>query len=198
MSGYFSPRWQKNELQYLDRILHSYSFPQLVAKMQTWQQQHQRSIRSIDAIRQKAYKLGRKSEYQEDYLSKAQLARMLDVPIHRVTLWIERGLPKTQKYKNREVSIALADFKQWAKSNVDYLYGIDRDRLSYFLPDKTIDRVPQKSPFCRRVRCLDNDRVFDTIAEAARSIGVNKVTLGRAIASSQCCGGYRWAEIDAL
>ncbi len=197
MSGYFSPRWQKSELRYLDRILHSNSFLQIVEKMQIWQQNHQSPIRSTDAIRQKAYKLGRKSEFQEDYLSKAQLARILAVPIHRVQLWIVRGLPKSQKYKNREVSIAIDDFHLWARSHPDYLYGIDRDRLNYFLPDKTIAAIPTKSPFRRRVRCLDNDRVFDTIAQAARAIGVNKATLTRAITAKQRCGGYRWEEIAA-
>jgi hypothetical protein len=198
MAGYFSPRWQKDELQYLDRILHSYSFPQLVEKMQIWQKNHQLPVRSIDAIRQKAYKLGRKPEFQEDYLSKAQLARILDVPIHRVQLWIHRGLPKTQKHRNREVSISIADFKQWARSSADYLYGIERDRLSYLLSDKTIDLIPLESPFCRRVKCLDNGRTFATVAEAARAIGVNKVTLARAIEAGRCCGGYGWAEIKSL
>lgn len=196
MSGYFSPRWHIDELKYLDRILHSYSFPQLVEKMQTWQQNHQRPIRSIDAIRQKAYKLGRKSEYQEDNFSKVQLAKMLDVPIHRVQLWIDRGLPKIQKHKNREVSIEIYAFQQWARCHLEYLHSIDRDRLSYFLPDRTIDNIPQKSPFRRRVKCLDNHQIFPNIAEAARSIGVNKVTLARAIDSGQRCGGYRWQKID--
>jgi hypothetical protein len=196
MSGYFSPRWQQDELQHLDRHLHSCSFPQLVEKMQAWQQQHKQPIRSTDAIRQKAYKLGRKSEYQEDNLSIVQLAQMLDIARHRVKLWRDRGLPVSQKHKNREVSIAILDFQIWAKSNLDYLYGIDRDRLSYFLSDKEIDNIPQKSPFRRRVKCLDNHQVFPNIAEAARSIGVHKVTLGRAIDSGQYCGGYCWQKIE--
>jgi hypothetical protein len=198
LAGYFSPRWQKSELQYLQQILHSYSFAQVVEKMQAWQRNHRLPLRSIDAIRQKAYKLGRKSEFQENYLSKAQLARMLDVPIHRITLWIDLGLRKTQKHKNREVSIAVADFEQWARSNFNYLHGIDRARLTYFLSSSTIDRVPQKSPFHRSVRCLDNDRVFETIAQAARTIGVNKATLSRAIAFNQRCGGYRWEIVKQL
>lgn len=196
MSGYFSPRWRSDELKYLDRHLHSCSFSQLVEKMQVWQRHHHQPVRSIDAIRQKAYKRGRKSEYQEDNLSIAQLAQMLDVSRHRVKLWVGHGLPKIQKHKNREVSIAISDFQQWARSQPHYLHGIDRARLGYLLGDAAIDNIPLKSPFRRRVKCLDNHQVFPNIATAARAIGVHKVTLGRAIESGRSCGGYRWEAID--
>lgn len=189
MSGYFSPRWQQNESDYLESILYQYSVPQLTIAMQTWQRNHKTHIRTYDAIRRKCYLLGRQADLQEDRFSKVQLAKMLDVPVWKVTYWIDRGLVYTQKYRNREVSIKVADLRKWACQNPRYLHSIDPFLLSYFLPNGV--EISQRSPFRRPVLCVDNGQRFDTIAAAASAIGVHKVTLMRAVKANRLCKGYR-------
>ncbi len=195
MAGYFSPRWGKKETDYLKTILYQYSASEMAIAMQKWQKKLNMPVRSANAIRRKAYLLGRDRELQEDRLSKVQLAKMLDIPTARVTSWLGVGLPYTQRYRNREVSILIEDFKTWAFSNRDYLHSIEPFRLSYFLPDKLVADIPKKSPFRRPVRCVDNGNTFNTIADAARAIGVHKVTLTRAVQSDKPCKGYRWELI---
>jgi hypothetical protein len=196
MSGHFSPRWLPEEVRYLDSILYQYPVPELVIKLQVWQKNRKTHVRSADAIRRKCYLLGRDRELQEDRLSKSQLAKMLNVSRERVTLWIVHGLPYTQRYRNREVSIAIKDFESWARENLNYLHSIESFRLQYLLPGELVSAIPQKSPFRRAVRCVDNGQTFDTIAAAAKAIGTHKVTLTRAIAANRPCKGYRWSVID--
>ncbi len=199
MAGYFSPRWGKKETDHLETILYQYSLSEIVINMQMWQKKLNLPLRSTQAIRQKCYKLGRTSGLQEDNLSKAQLATMLDIPAHRVTSWINRyGLFCTQRYRNREVSIAIKDFKYWAANNLEYLHSIESFRLHYFLSDKLVQTIPRATPFYRPVKCINNGQTFDTIAAAARAIGVHKVTLARAVENNWQCKGYRWELIAQI
>jgi hypothetical protein len=195
MAGYFSPRWGKKETDHLKTILYQYPVTGIVIEMQKWQKKLNLPIRSAAAIRRKVYLLGRDSQLQEDRLSKVQLAKILGVSTARVTTWIKAGLPYTQRYRNREVLVMVEDFEAWAKKNLIYLHSIEPFRLSYFLSDKLVAIIPQKSPFRHPIRCVDNQQVFDTIADAAKAIGVDKTTLTRAVKSNKPCKGYQWQLI---
>lgn len=194
MRGYRSPRWQPDEIEYLDTILHEHTNDGLVKRLQAWQKKHGRPIRSDASIRQKAYVLGKDKAYQEDNLSFAQLAKILGIDRSRIKTWRSRlGLPVSQQHKNREVSISVADFKKWATEHTSYLHGIDRERLSYFLPDRVLDLIPTKSPFHCPVRCVETGQTFETATDAVKAIGgVYVTTLRRAIESGSKCGGYHW------
>jgi hypothetical protein len=195
MSGYFSPRWQPAELKYLQSIIYSSSVAELIPKLQTWQKNKGLHIRSGDAIRRKCLLLGRDKDYQEDRLSISQLAKMLDIHRARINLWLLRGLPHTQKYRNREVSITVKDFQAWAELNPGYLHSIDRTNLNYFLSEDSIDRIPKRSPFKRRVRCVETGQIFDSMQAAAAAIGAHKVNVYRAIEHNGKCKGYRWEQV---
>lgn len=83
--------------------------------------------------------------------------------------------------------IQFADGREWVRE-VFYcpFCGVE-------LKETGLGRFPKKPPNTKRVRCVDTGEVFQSVAEAARSCGLNSSTVSAALNGRHPrAGGKRW------
>jgi hypothetical protein len=190
------PRWEADEIKFLESLLDNHSPTMVVERMQTWQSRHGKYIRSRKVITAKAHDLGYDRSLLMDNLSAACLAKALGVSEQAVALWRRKGLKFTQHYKNSLCAIKVADFTEWAKCNPGLLHACDRDSLEYFVGPEILELVPKSNPRHRPIQCIETGKIYPTIAAAAQTIGVHEVSLGKACRAGHRCRGYRWQWVD--
>ena len=136
--------WSDDEIAYLRSLIGKKQLVQIksdwnnVAKRKGWSR---RSPTSLEVMFTRlCRKVGITRRTVSDNWCNRDLARLLDIPVDRVEVWIEKGLNLSVKAKNKHFKNAISrrDLKKFASSHPDLFWGIDKSKLSKALGDSKL------------------------------------------------------------
>ena len=136
--------WSNEEIDYLRSLIGKKQLVQIkatwndIAKRKGWSERSHIALEVI--FTRLCRKVGTSRRTTADNWSNKDLARLLDIPVDRIEVWIEKGLTLAVKAKNAHFKNAIArrDLKKFALSNPDLFWGIDKTKLSKALGDSKL------------------------------------------------------------
>ncbi len=204
--------WSDDEIDYLRNLIGKKQLVQIkqswnnVAKRNGWSKRSHTSLEVM--FTRLCRKVGISRRTTADNWSNKDLARLLDIPVDRIEVWIEKGLVLAIKAKNQHFKNAIArhDLKKFAASHPDLFWGIDKTKLSKVLGDsKLAGYIHQsvKQPTVGRpmtIIRLDTGDVYRSAKNAALTLNLGAAGKNNILRQLQretpCRNGMEFARID--
>jgi hypothetical protein len=175
-----TPRWSKEELEYLLDKAGELPVDIITRRLNRWHKSHQRKIkRTRQAVKSKLRRLGYPSLPTFDCLRYSHWEKELNVSQGSMNNWERRGhvCPTFSTHNYRFLSIK--DMENFMKRKPYLFKKAPDDIIEYYFGREMVDLVKQsKSPRePRPIMRTDNGQVFPSINQASKSLKLAPLTI---------------------
>lgn len=176
--------------------------PLLQRHYNQWAIRNRRPLRTRKALFVRLNRLGISRCAVGSWLTTGAIAAVLALPPTTVEKWsITPGFKRQRFERGRRYYVRRDAFVEWARANMHRLGGLNRSRLLMLLEDEDlVDEILTRHPHRPQiagVRCVDDGRIWPSLAAAARDCHCDKSTLRLGLRTGRAVFGRRFERLPS-
>jgi hypothetical protein len=201
-------QWSPEEVAKVEELAENVPHMQIVRRYNNWADKNGYPSRTFAAIVRICVLQGVSTIPSGDYVTTGYIADVLGISVRGPQQWLARGVVAfTRGHPTGPRYVRRVDLRRLAMERPHLFAGVSAERLAALIEDAElaqqvaaaypVRRVIRASIRPRRkVRCIELNRTFNGIGEAARAVYVTHQTLTKALKRGWRAGGYRWEVVE--